>query len=311
MYESRLTSLDMSAAWREQLDQKVIDRIDSRDMQFAPISQSERDASILEILDTFDGGPPVAGSHRRPSWQSGWQENFDQLKLSADQAALVPRYFGKYPLVRWRGEWIKALTPTLEYDMFGSMLDWLFATRIPYDSSSVHEFGCGTGHNLVRLREFLPHAALYGHDWADSSQKTIARWSELTGDQNFFAQQFDFLDATTFPTMSPGSFALTVASLEQVGTDFRPFVQHLLRQPVTGVLHIEPVAEVLDTSELLDNLSLRYFEKRGYLSGYLDYLRSLEEQGDLVVDEVKRSWVGSFYIDGYTVIRWSATRSMD
>jgi hypothetical protein len=97
--------------------------------------------------------------------------------------------------------------------------------------------------------------------------------------------------------------------LEQVGENYEKFVQYLLNNKPAVVVHIEPIPELLDSTKLLDYLSIQYMHKRKYLRGYLTYLESLEKQGKLKILEAKRSGIGSFLIDGYSILVWRPLKS--
>jgi len=97
---------------------------------------------------------------------------------------------------------------------------------------------------------------------------------------------------------------LTVAALEQTGANFIEFVNYLLAKRPSMVLNVEPIGELLDENDLLDFLSLEYFKKRNYLAGYLDYLRKLETQGKIQIVDTRRTFIGSMFIDGYSVCAW-------
>ena len=43
------------------------------------------------------------------------------------------------------------------------------------DIDCVVEFGCGTGHNLQKIRNKNPNIIVYGSDWAGSSQKILEK----------------------------------------------------------------------------------------------------------------------------------------
>jgi len=68
------------------------------------------------------------------------------------------------------------------------------------------------------------------------------------------------------------------------------------------------MSEPLDSNELLQYLSIRYFNKRKYLEGYINKLRELEKRGKVVIHDVIRTGIGSLYIEGYSVIAWSPVK---
>ena len=101
-----------------------------------------------------------------------------------------------------------------------------------------------------------------------------------------------------------GTGVLTVASLEQVGDRWRDFISYLIGQRPKICVHIEPVSELLDSKILLDNLSIKYFEKRNYLNGFLTGLRELEESGKVIIHRAQRTGIGSLFIEGYSIVVW-------
>ena len=118
------------------------------------------------------------------------------------------------------------------------------------------------------------------------------------------AKQFDFFNPDYEFKLKPCSAIYTVAALEQVGTNFRDFVNYLLKQKLEYCLHVEPIGEFLDESNLLDWLSIQYFHKRNYLQGFFNYLHELEKKGDIEIINAQRTFIGSLFIDGYSVIVW-------
>mgnify|MGYP001314491039 CR=1 FL=1 len=57
-------------------------------------------------------------------------------------------------------------------------------------------------------------------------------------------------------------------------------------------------------NNLLDYLSIKYSEKRNYLKGFLSYLQNLNEKNKISIIKSERTYVGSIFIDGYSVIIW-------
>jgi hypothetical protein len=47
-----------------------------------------------------------------------------------------------------------------------------------------------------------------------------------------------------------------------------------------------------------------YHRKRGYLSGFLPRLKSLEAEGRITILEAKRMFFGSLYHEGYSFVVW-------
>lgn len=259
-------------------------------MKYRILDKKEKERAIIRMIDILlDPTIPYAGSHRKQQWENGWAENLKELDIT-------PRYFGKYNINRLRGKLIQTYEKNFELKKLYSILDVL-AKQYLNNVKDIYEFGCGTGHNLLRVRSIVnTEATLHGLDWATSSQKILKTLS-------IDAHNFDFFNPSDLKLVK-NSGVYTVAALEQTGTDYKKFVKYLLKNKPSVVIHIEPIPELLDPTNLLDYLSIKYMEKRKYLSGYLVYLKELEREGKIKIIEARRSGIGSLFIDGYSIIVW-------
>jgi len=308
MTDSQLRQLrpdDFVCAFGEQPTSYVSARIDSYNFEYRALGHSERDFYVRKSVDALCNSDLArAGEGRIGQWELGWGSHIGRLGQPFDAAVLVPGYFGKYPVVRWQQEFIAPYDPRFEYRSFAVIQDWLF-DKYFRNASSVYEFGCGTGHNLLRVRGVNPHAALWGLDWAKASQSLISQLRELGVDTNINCHRFNFFEPDNAFTLASGAAVFTAAALEQVGDRYASFVQYLIRNKVNLCIHIEPISELLDENNLLDFLSISYFKRRNYLSGFLNYLRALESDGTIKIHMAQRTSIGSLFIDGYSVIVWS------
>lgn len=245
---------------------------------------------MIDIIETLlDTGLPFSGVHRRRQWEKGWGEN-------AKTKDSVPRYFEKYPVNRLNQKFIVGNEKGYERKMLYSLVDELaykYMTKVTH----IYEFGCGTGHNLLRVEKANPKAVLHGMDWAKSSQACVKNLG-------IDAHNFDFFEPDNKIKLEPDSAVYTVAALEQTGTRFERFLKYLMKQKPSIVVNIEPIPELLDPTNLLDYLSIKYMKKRKYLEGYLDTLRIMEKRGVIEILEARRSGIGSKFIDGYSVVAW-------
>jgi hypothetical protein len=96
----------------------------------------------------------------------------------------------------------------------------------------------------------------------------------------------------------------TVAALEQVGENFEKFISFLMDKKPSICVHMEPIDELLDGNNLIDDLSIRYFRKRNYLNKFLPYLENLEKQGKIKIIKKQRIFSGSYFIEGHSLIVW-------
>jgi len=309
MIEKKITSLDFERLMSEKPNDFIAQKIAGYDLRYAEISEEERDSFLKKIISTLlDQSLPFSGKHRHEQWEKGWGENFDELLKSRDKdkmmAAIMPRYFGKYRVVRLDQKFVKPITENFEPKILGLILDWLFDQYLR-DVEAVYEFGCGPAYNLFRAREYNPSADLWGLDWAESSQKIIDKLAEEGFDRKLFSHKFDYFNPDKDFKLKKNSVVFTVASLEQIGDRYGAFVDYLLENKPDVCINVEPIGELLDEDNLLDYLSVEYFKKRKYLSGYLDYLRQLEKQGRIKILRAQRSYTGSLFVEGHSIIVWA------
>ena len=95
-----------------------------------------------------------------------------------------------------------------------------------------------------------------------------------------------------------------MASLEQVGKKYVNFIKFLKRNKPSIIVNIEPINELLNLKNINDNLSIRYAKKRGYLNGYYNYLLKLQKKKIIKILKVRKSYFGSKYINGYSLVVW-------
>src|ERR1035437_5754124 len=149
-------------------------------MKYQVLNKKEEDAVVIKIIDRLlDPFLPFSGQHRKEEWERGWQENVK----SGD---ITPRYFGKYNVHRLNGQFISTKHPNYEQEMLYTIVDEL-SLKYLKDATSIYEFGCGTGHNLLRIREINKDAVIYGCDWTVSS-------NELVKKLGFNALNFDYFN---------------------------------------------------------------------------------------------------------------------
>ncbi len=259
-------------------------------MKYRKLTKEEEEKVIISIIEILlDKTVPFSGAHRKKQWEKGWGEN-----LKAGD--FIPRYFGKHKVNRLNQKFVVGSTKKFEQNMLYSLVDqlaWKYMTK----AKNIYEFGCGTGHNLLRVKKINKSAKLHGFDWVKSSNALVRKLG-------FHSEQFDYFEPDHTIRLEPESVVYTVASLEQVGTRFERFLKYLRKQKPSMVVHIEPIPELLNPDNLLDYLSIKYMQKRKYLTGYLDTLRILEKQGLIEILEARRSGIGSLLIDGYSIIVW-------
>jgi hypothetical protein len=297
---------DFEAAFGEILSANIENKISNYSFEYEEFSSDDLDELMILIVSTLlDSGIVKSGEHRISDWENGWNENLQIFsKDQSNISNIIPKYFNKYGAVRFNGRLIKPLSEKFEYQSLGIILDWLFEKYIQ-NTEALYEFGCGPGYNLLRAREANQHANLWGLDWAKSSQEIIKKIKSSGIDSKIYGHNFDYFNPDYEFNLQENSTVLTVASLEQVGDRWNHFIDYLIEKKPKLCIHVEPIAELLDSNKFLDYLSIQYFKKRNYLDGFLDGLKQLESKGMLTIHDTKRTNVGSLFIEGYSVVVWS------
>ncbi|MDC0194490.1 class I SAM-dependent methyltransferase [Candidatus Nitrosopelagicus sp.] len=319
----KITVTDFEEVLGEKISEYLKQKIDEYDFAYYEFSKEEEEEIIQKIEQHLGKEDFVkAGKHRRDQWEKGWEENLKNLdeailldkngfpktfrpswaKFSPQE--IIPKYFAKHDILRWKQKFVKPLKKNFELNSLYVIQDWLFDKYIR-NVETIYEFGCGTGHNLLHAREINQDAEMWGLDWTKSSQEIIKKLSQKNSKYRFNSKNFDYFNPDYDFKLKDDSVVFTVVSLEQVGNDFKKFIDYLLKQNVGLCIHIEPIIEHLDEKNKIDNLSIEYIKKRNYLNGYLEHLRNLESKGELKILKAQRSYIGSMFIDGYSVIVWS------
>ena len=279
-----LTLLDFEEALGEKLPDFLMEKIQNYDFKYTELDEAENTQLLIMIIDSLlDPNLIKSGKHRIDDWEKGWAENLNEVRNKPfNQDLILPNYFNKYGVVRFGSKkngvkFIRPVSERFEAKSLFVILDWLFGKFIR-DVSSIYEFGCGTGHNLLHAREYNKNAKLFGLDWAVSSQNIIKKLADQNVDSNIYGMNFDYFNPNHLLNIDKNSAIFTVASLEQVGGEWTKFIEYLIDKKPKICIHVEPIAEILDPNSLLDFLSIEYFKKRNYLNGFLDGLRSLEKK---------------------------------
>ena len=302
---SYITVEDFQRAINDQVSASIRARITEAKLEYKVLAGAERDKYILSVLEALIGDNLAkSGEHRQDDWDKGWHENLSLLVDTQDLKTLIPKYHSKQKIVHWMQDVVKTATSDFDFKIHEWLVDYVFEK---YFSSCayVYEFGCGPAYHLLRLRKINPKAQLVGLDWAISSQDIISNIKKMGLDTNIEGHNFNFFYPDYSICIPDGSGVYTVAALEQVGARFEPFLKYLLEKRPSICVHLEPIDELLDSKVLVDRLSQLYFRKRNYLTGFLTRLRQLEAEGKLTIHRCQRTYTGSYFIEGHSMIVWS------
>ena len=305
---SVITADEMEEVLQTPLSPALRKECEEASLRYEEISDKERDDYVREVIDvlfknSMDKDIKPAGEYRLQEWEQGWNENLQALKNGKNVSDLIPRYHGKHKLVHWRQRMVRPLIPNFDYKIHCLIVDWAIETFLR-DVNAIFEFGCGPAYHLLRARNFNPKARLIGLDWTKTSQQIIREIIEKGLEKNIEGRNFNFYKPDYSLEVSPNSGFLTVAALEQVGSNFEDFLQFVLKKKPAVCVHLEPIDEVLDQTHLIDRLSTLYFRKRNYLAGFLPRLKKLQADGKIEILKEQRTYTGSYFIEGHSLIVW-------
>lgn len=276
--------------------------IDTQDFRYDILRGASREEVFLRVLKTLAQDLDTAGKHRKQRWEDGWAENLSDFQRTGyDLAALVPKFVRPQEIIRLQGEYVRPVSSQFETSFVKVLRHWIFKKWF-HSVDQIYEFGCGTGHNLVDAAFLFPGRPLFGTDWSPSSQAILRLLREQYG-FNITGQSFDMLAPDDSLALGSRSGVFTIGAMEQLGSDYQPFLTYLLKQRPDICVHVETLYELYDQDVLFDYVAAKYLEKRHYLRGLLGTLEDFEREGCLEILATFRTF-GSLYHDGYSMVIW-------
>lgn len=277
------------------------------DFSYRRLTQEERDALILLVLNRLDGFTQV-GAHRHNIWEMAWGDVASCYAASqGDLSALEPSFIGATQEIRLGGDFAVPTEPKFEMNFFRVFRLWLYKKYLG-DARRVYEFGCGSGFNLAALAQLAPDKELIGLDWAKPAVDLMNGFAQKQG-FNLTGREFDFFAPDPKLKLGSGSVVMTFCALEQTGERFRGFIDWLLEQKPDLVMHMEPIFEFYDPTRLFDALAMRYHQHRHYLKGFYTYMNELVAAGRVEILKARRMGYGSLFHEGTSMLIWRPVSS--
>jgi len=299
---------DFESIFALEVPDEAVALINQLDLGYRFLTREERDSQILKILCILDEPLVSSGPKRLDAWEKGWEQNLnDYINSNFDEATILPYYYRRgQTIMRLWGDYILPRSPHFEAH-FLSVLQIIIANAYFRNVSSIYEFGCGPGHNLLAFGRIVPGKTYHGLDWAGASETILSladsRAKKTHPENRFHGRFIDLFHPDPEFHVESGSAILTFGSMEQLGTDFEPLFDYFYSQPASIYVHIEPFSEFSKDDVLLDVLADRYAKKRNYLDGYLRHLEKLQESGMLKIIK-RRKLIGSTFNDGWCLVVW-------
>lgn len=293
---------DIQSRFSHKINEKLIVKIDKSELLYEPLNSVDFYNYIVNYINVLSSDLIKAGEGRISHWETGWKENLEEFKKTLNPNSLIPKYHKKNDIARLNKQIIKTYSKDFDYHLHSFFVDALLLEYLP-KFERIFEFGCGTGYHLFRLNEYDPTKMYYGSDWSVASQNNIKECAKALNINNIQGFNFNYF-SPDYSIDIKDSLVYTVASLEQIGEKHDKVIQFFLDKKPGLCIHFEPIHEVLEEENLLDYLTIQYFNKRNYLKNYLTTLRNLEKQGKIKILDTRRLYYGSKFIEGHTVIIW-------
>ena len=118
---------------------------------------------------------------------------------------------------------------------------------------------------------------------------------------NFFKPNFDL-------EVPANSVFLTAGALEQTGDQYNAFLEFVIMKKPALCVNVEPIVEFLDQDNLVDYTAYRCGVARNFLSGYIDAIKALEQQGHAEILNLVRSHFGSLMLESYCQVIWRPSK---
>ena len=282
----------------------LIEKLNSINFNYEVIENEELEKLYIMIIDKlFLDNQKIGATERTDVWEEGWRENLNNfLSEPNDEKTLIPKFIRPGLPIRFFQSFIKTENPMFELDYFKIYRQWLFEKYLNnYDH--IYEFGCGTGFNLLEGCRMFKDKNFYGSDFVRSSVELVNEISKKFN-LNLQSELFDFVNPNFQYEIKKNSLVCTFGALEQVKSNFLPFINFLRKKRPDIVLHTEPVKELYNLNNFFDYTAHLFHSKRGYTEGLLPHLQELEKKDEIEILKIKRLYFGSLMMEGFNLIVW-------
>ena len=283
--------------------------IKESNFKYKVLTGKDRESVFLRVFSTLiSGSLKISGPHRKKDWENGWKENYnDFVSGQFDLQKLIPKFVKHKEVIRFRGNYILPYDSNFETNFVKVIRYYLFSKYFK-KPSKIFEFGCGTGLNLVAAAELFPKKQLIGLDWAQSSCLILEK---LASSLNLEIKSilFDMFHPSKEVGIDRNSAVFTIGAMEQLGSDFKQFVNYIMKKKPSICINIEVIYELHNKDDLFEYVAAAYIERRNYLHGYLAYLKKLEKDRMVKIIEITKTF-GGLYHDGYSYIVWKPIRKV-
>ena len=285
--------------------EKVADEHPFPVMNYRRIREHEKGVFYQTVIDYLRLMAEADGQETELKiWRSEWGRVLDRVLVEGiTLETLRPDYF-HFQTMRLDGEYVSVEDPLFEHKVYVTLLNFLFSKYL-LGYRKIVDLGCGTGTSLYLLSQINRKAELYGCDWVPESQEIVNAIGRSLGG-SISGLNFDMKTAIGQHTLpiDNETAVITIHSMEQLGSNFVPFLELMLKKKPKLVLHVEPLVELYDEDNLFDKMAVTFHRQREYLEGYLTRIRELAREGRVEIITERRLQFGSTWHEAYSLLVW-------
>ena len=235
-------------------------------------------------------------------WQDDWFSVLQNLRTNDDNVKSIirPKWFRESAFVNIQNCLSLTKTPYVDWEYQLITRQMLFYTHLR-DIENICEFGSGSGTNFYLINEILQNKNFILSDISVTSLKIIEELKRKLNRNNLTYSNID-IEQDIDLQLPDNTAVITTSVLEQIGDNYKNFINFILKEKPQIVINVEPIVELLDSKNGFDNVMNLYCEKRKYLAGYLTELEKLEKQKKIKIIMKKRTMVSGTFIENSVLI---------
>jgi len=235
-------------------------------------------------------------------WQDDWFSVLQNLRTNDDNVKSIirPKWFRESAFVNIQNCLSLTETPYVDWEYQLITRQMLFYTHLK-DIENICEFGSGSGTNFYLINEILQNKNFILSDISVTSLKIIEELKRKLNRNNLIYSNID-IEQDIDLQLPDNTAVITTSVLEQIGDNYKNFINFILKEKPQIVINVEPIVELLDSKNGFDNVMNLYCEKRKYLAGYLTELEKLEKQKKIKIIMKKRTMVSGTFIENSVLI---------
>jgi hypothetical protein len=268
--------------------------------KFFPINYNELDSE--QYKEYYELCLGVLNKKLEIDWQDDWFSVLQNLETNNENVKLIirPKWFRESAFVNIQNCLSLTKTPYVDWEYQLITRQMLFYTHLK-DIENICEFGSGSGTNFYLINEILQNKSFILSDISVTSLKIIEELKRKLNRNNLTYSNID-IEQDIDLQLPDNTAVITTSVLEQIGDNYKNFINFVLKEKPQIVINVEPIVELLDSKNGFDNVMNLYCEKRKYLAGYLTELEKLEKQKKIKIIMKKRTMVSGTFIENSVLI---------